>query len=134
MNDFIKLNEGSFLLNKYGKYQPNISFVLNEEKELDWKTVSSSIFNLSNGNLSLITGDYWISKKGTNCFSPNEKGKTILLRDNWSGCFNDYMGNQIFKLSNRLYSHRASSNGGGNGCDYVIIPVGTKYEISVEDI
>jgi hypothetical protein len=35
----------------------------------------------------------------------------------------------------RIYpKFEASSNGGGNGYDYVVVPIHTKYTISIDDI
>lgn len=136
----IELDNGTCLYNSYGKYKSNLCFLGSRESlekfisgEL-WRDVPAIEFNLPRGDYSIIAGEYFVSKKGTKCFRIKEDGKHILIRDNWGGCFNDYRGGNLEKLPNKSYYRRASSNGGGTGNDFCIVPTGTKYQLSEDDI
>jgi len=135
MTNWVELSNGQFLYNDYGKYKPNLTFLgLSVPYFPEYSVVSPSQFNLPKGNMSFLKGEYFRSKKGTPCFRLSETGPHILIRDDWGGAFNKYGGGMLEKLPNRLYYRRASSNGGGNGYDYIIVPEGTKYIMSEEDI
>jgi hypothetical protein len=88
--------------------------------------------NLENGSLDFMRGSYFVSKKGTKIFKIDPNGQHMLLRDDWGGAFNDYRGGTL--PEDQLYYHRASSNGGGSGYDYAVIPVGWKQVLKEEDL
>ena len=130
--DHITLSNGRVLMNKFGKYMPNLCFI-SDIPHLPWEDVKSQDFNLDKGDLSVLRGTFFISKKGTQCFKIEENGPHILLRDNWGGAFSKYRGRTLPE-EGAIYYKRASSNGGGNGYDYAIYPANWQYTLSEEDI
>lgn len=98
--DVVELNDGSFLVKNYGKYESGLGIIVrnndndavfrnkndNSKGYIDLFRTSfeGSRFNLGNVCvLSGIVGDFFVSKKGTKLFKKSENGKHILLRDNW---------------------------------------------------
>jgi len=89
MENLIKLDSGTFLFNDYGKYNSGLSFILNDMIDIDslYESVSFKDFNLENGSgyrsqnytINMIRGDFWVSKKGSNCFKPNSKWQTYII-------------------------------------------------------
>jgi hypothetical protein len=130
----IKLDNGNYLFNDYGKYSSGLSFILPSEDTEIFKSVETEQYNLPDGDLSEVKGRFFTSKKGTKCFDVKEDGPDVLIRDSWGGSFNKYRGDTLSLLPNQKYFNRASSNGGGNGYDYVVVPIHTKYTISIDDI
>lgn len=130
----IQLTNGKYLVRDYGKYSSGLAFILGQNVDVRdlYKPSTPSEFNLSEGSLDIIPGKFWVSKKGTACFEPKDNGPHILVRDGWGGCFNKYRGHTL--PEDQLYYHRASSNGGGSGYDYCIIPKEWRFEVSEEDI
>ena len=88
-------------------------------------------FNLPNGELRQLTGEYFVSKKGTKCFRIGN-GPHIILQDDWGGAFNKYRGHTL--PEDQIYYRRSSSNGGGCGYDYAIIPKDWRLQITEDDI
>lgn len=130
----IELTNGTFLINKYGKYEPNLSFLnIKPDVNSEWIRVEPSEFNLPKGCLSKIYGTFFTSKKGTKCFRINPNGEHMLIGDGWGGSSNRYYGGTLPE-EGALYYRRASSNGGGLGHDYAIYQRDWKYELSEEDI
>lgn len=126
-----QLKDGTFAIGQYGKYMPNLTFI-SPIPILQWENIDRTVYNLPNGDLSIIRGDFFTSKKGTKCFKVKQNGSHILLRDSWGGCFNRYRGGVL--PENQLYFRRASSNGGGSGYDYAVIPKNWLYSLSEEDL
>lgn len=135
-----EISEG-FLYNCTGKYKPNVSFLLPFQFELDatGKLVNpltyindpavTDSFNLRlDGEASFLFGDFWRSKKGGACFRPKDpqQAKHLLVRVDWGGCFNRSRGQKegYAEEAGALSFRRASSNGGGSGYDYWVLPVG----------
>ena len=139
--EFIRSHEGSILLenktilfNNYGKYSPNICFLIKDPRDFGWRNISREELNLPGGSLEKISGQFFVSKKGTKCFKVQKEGPHMLVRDYWGGAFNKYRGGNLENLPDIIFSRRASSNGGGAGYDYVIILVGTRLVITEENI
>lgn len=142
--DVVELNEGSFLVKNYGKYNSGLGIIIdksdddaigNERITLFKTSFDGSEFNLGNISMTGIVGDFFVSKKGTKLFKKKSDGKHVLLRDNWGGSFSSYYGGTLPKVSEgALYFHRASSNGGGCGYDYSVIPKEWRRSISIEDL
>ena len=115
--DYIKLNDGRYLMRDYGKYASGLCFI-SSVPTLPWVGADRHSFNVAPGaNLWQIRGNFFKSKKGTDCFEITANGKHILLKDRWGGCFNRYRGGSI---KSDIYYRRASSNGGGAGNDYAV--------------
>jgi hypothetical protein len=129
---WVKMDNGSFLHNAHGKYQPALT-ILNSTPEMVWLDRKPSDFNLEKGEYSIIIGDYFVSKKGNNCFQIKNSGKHILIKDNWGGAFNKYKGGSLVR-DEALYYKEASSNGGGSGYDYGIFNRNWTKSISMDDI
>ncbi len=147
-----------FLVKQFGKYLPNLVFVLSKEFSLDkdGKPVSPVKYirdvditdNLNlvfNGDPKILFGDYWISRKGSRCFRPESplKAKHLLVKVSWGGADETHgsRGNYPEDIpAGVLYFRHARSNAGGMGYDYWVIPVdyhasylGTdEYDSSVE--
>lgn len=142
----------SFGVNQFGKYNPNMTFIIPKVFNLgkDGKPVSPISYtedkevidnmNLDfDGSAAFIFGDFWHSKKGGACFRPKDpmQAKHILIRVDWGGCFNSHRGtyeDEAASIDGVLYFRRASSNGGGSGYDYWVVPVGFTRIIHDEEI
>lgn len=130
---YVKLNDGKYLINDYGKYQSGLSFISNIPL-IQWVKKTPQNFNLPEGNFEVIYGNFFTSKKGTKCFEVKDEkyAKHVLISDDWGGAFNSYRGRTL--PENGLYYKRARSNGGGVGVDYAIFDKHWKNSLSIEDI
>lgn len=134
-----------FIFNNTGKYRPGLTFVLDSSFELDkdGKVVNpiqfiedrevTDSFNLDlDGKAEILFGDFWKSQKGAPCFRPKDpqQAKHLLVRVDWGGCFNRHRGFYGDAVIERgaTYFRRASSNGGGSGYDYWVLPVGYVHQ------
>ena len=138
--------QSGFIFNNQGKYCSGLTFVLSSDFELDQdgevlnpiryvedREVTDS-FNLElDGEAKILFGDFWKSQKGAPCFRPKDpaQAKHILVRVDWGGCFNGSRGfyGDAVREFGATYFRRASSNGGGSGYDYWVLPVGYVYQI-----
>lgn len=144
--EHVILDSGDFLLKHYGKYKsglgiivPKTSAQVDAEKryiKLFRDRISYEELNLGGrGQLDAVRGDFFVSKKGTKLFKVNPRGKHYLLKDEWGGCFNEYRGGKLPTTDRgAVYYRCASSNGGGCGNDYAIIPIDWKNTLSEEDL
>lgn len=144
--------ETGFLVNIFGKYCPNITFVVDKEVELDAngkpinplhyssdREVTDSMNMDFDGDAEFMFGDFWCSKKGGACFRPkNPKfAKDLLVRVSWGGCFNSHRGtysDEANTIEGIKYFRRASSNGGGAGNDFWIVPVGFFRVLHIDEV
>jgi hypothetical protein len=126
--------ETAFLMNDFGKYRPNITFVIRKDFEgnpVDYRSdppTKEMVADMNidfDGNAEVLFGDFWISKKGGACFRPKSliRAKHVLVRVSWGGAFNDSRGCHENGIG-EIYKRRASSNGGGSGYDYWVFPIG----------
>ena len=140
----LSLDNNDLIVNMFGKFEPNIVFVLKNEYKsylYDFEDMPSDVRHEINikwdGTPYVMYGRYWISKKGSKCFTPTSKDMAthILIKNSWGGCFEHSRGRE-FDLASSLseYSRHASSNGGGAGYCYYIMKKGTKNVISADDI
>lgn len=134
MDGIIQLNNWKFLINKYGKYQPNLSF-LASIPSIEYEKVSSRDLNFGRWDFSVIYWEYFTSKKWTKCFRilPKDKAKHVLIRDGWWWPFNKYRWRTLPEES-ALYYRRACSNGWGAWCDYGVYDINFRNTISEDDI
>ena len=147
-----------FLVKQFGKYLPNLVFVLSKEFSLDKdgkpvspvryvrdNDVTDSLNLVFNGEPKILFGDYWISRKGSRCFRPKSPlaASHLLIKVAWGGADETHgsRGNYPEDVpAGVLYFRHARSNAGGMGYDYWIVPVdyhasylGTdEYDSSVE--
>lgn len=131
---YVELNDGRYLMNSYGKYSPDLTFI-NTTPDARWTDIKALDLNLPEGDLSVMHGNYFVSKKGTRCFEITPHGRHILVRDSWGGAFNSYRGHTLPDTDHgALYYRRASSNGGGTGNDFAVLPKDWRNKVSVDDI
>ena len=144
--------ETSFLVNVFGKYCPNITFVVGKEIELDAngksvdplhyyndREVTDSMNMEFDGDAEFMFGDFWRSKKGGACFRPKDPkvAKDLLVRVSWGGCFNGHRGtysDEANTIEGVKYFRRASSNGGRAGYDYWVMPVGFSRILHIDEV
>ena len=132
--EHVNLTNGNVLMNRYGKYQPNLTFVASEPYIM-WDRIAATELNCNPdaGWFDVLYGTFFVSKKGTKCFRIDANGPHILIKDSWGGCFNKYRGYSLPE-NGSVYYHRASSNGGGCGYDYGIYPRNWMFTLNEEDI
>lgn len=129
----VVLEGGKLLYNWYGKYRPNLCLVFRRIADLCLQPADYRQFNLEpDGHLRQLIGRFWVSKKGTNCFEPNPDGPHILLACSWGGAFDRTRGQ--LAISNPLFCRHASSNGGGVGTSYWVVPRDFRRTLSEDDI
>lgn len=146
--EHVILETGDFLLKHYGKYNSGLGIIVPKKSaQVDAEKRYIKLFRAENrisyeelnlggrGQLDAVRGDFFVSKKGTKLFKVNPRGKHYLLKDEWGGSFNDYRGGKLPTTDRgAVYYRCASSNGGGCGNDYAIIPIDWKNTLSEEDL
>ena len=134
----------SFVVNAYGKYQPNISFVLAKDfggDPLKYRADAATRemvsqfgfdFGAPESGVVALFGDFWSSKRGKPHFRPKsvQVASHVLVRASWGGAFARTRG-RWDAPEGAAYFRRASSNRGGTGYDYYVLPVG--YYLVVRD-
>ena len=128
----------SFVVNAYGKYRPNISFVLHKDfsgdpleyrKDAPTRELVANTgirFGTSESGVSVIFGDFWLSKAGKPHFRPKsyKLATHVIIRADWGGFSYPGTRGAWSAPDGVAYFRRASSNGGGTGYDYYVVPVG----------
>ena len=132
----IQLNDGKWFTKHYSKYESNLG-IIHVDPQLTWESIDPRDLNLPNvGSMSVLYGDFFLSKKGTKCFQvkPITEAKHMLVRDSWGGPHNyhRYYGHTL--PESNIYFYRSTSNGGGAGYDYSVLPLGWKNEVSIDEI
>lgn len=138
----VLLDDGRTRLEKrFGKYEPNLVFLYQEGYE--WVKADGDALNIANlhqhlgamaGSITYVLyGDFFKSKKGTDCFRIKDKdsAKHILLKEDYTGCRR--FKSAILDLPEIIYSRQASSNGGGAGNNYIVLP-NKPVEYSIDKI
>jgi len=135
--------ESNYLVKRFGKYEPDMIFVISKKMEMEvndngkiidpleftdlYNSTLENMNILFNGRVDALIGKFWISKKGNKCFSPCEisKASHFLIRVDWGGSFNSTRGNKPYEIEEikdvTHFCHKAS-NGGGTGYDYWVVP------------
>lgn len=136
----------SFVVNAYGKYQPNISFVLDKDFGGDPLKYRSDAptrdmvaglglgFGTGESAIDVLFGDFWLSKSGKPHFrakSPQTATHFIVCARWGAGQGGSRTRGSWGAPNGAAYFRRASSNGGGTGLDYYVLPVG--YYLVVRD-
>ena len=146
--EHVILDSGDFLLKHYGKYKSGLGIIVPKNSaQVDAEKRYIKLFSAENrisyeelnlggkGLVDAVRGDFFVSKKGTKLFKVNPSGKHYLLKDEWGGCFNDYRGGKLPTTDRgAVYYRCASSNGGGCGNDFSVIPIDWKNTLSEEDL
>ena len=90
------------------------------------------------GGASFILGKYRLSKNGRPVFeiTPPTQAKDVMILVDWGGAFNSTRGQyeEYAKEVGATFFRRKSSNGGGTGCDYWILPVGFVKDMKPRDV
>ena len=135
----------SFVIIAYGKYLPGISFVLHKGFDGDpleyrndppTKKMVANMgisFGTVESGVSVLFGDFWLSKAGKPHFRPksSQTATHVLLRADWGGFSYPGTRGRWSAPDGVAYFRRASSNGGGTGYDYYVVPVG--YHLIMND-
>lgn len=142
----ISLDSG-YLWNDYGKYRSDLTVLFQDLDQVHFSTCGTNWYvNWKkndidipmgidwDGEVSYCYGEFFVSRKGTKCFRIDSQGKHVLCMISWGGCFNSSRGIVGTDKHSPLYFHCARSNGGGAGCDYIILPRGYQYRPSEEDV
>lgn len=128
----------SFVVNAYGKYQPNVSFVLAKDfsgdplKYRGDAPTSAMVaqlgldFGTSESSLSVLFGDFWLSQAKKPHFRPRspQVATHVMVAANWGGVSNPRLRGRWSAPEGTTYFRRAASNGGGVGIDYYVLPIG----------
>lgn len=90
------------------------------------------------GNASFLLGKYRLSKNGRPVFeiTPPTQAKDVLISVDWGGAFNTTRGQyeEYAEKVGATFFRKRSSNGGGVGCDYWILPVGFVKDMDSRDV
>lgn len=124
----------SFGVNAFGKYRPNITFIISKEFDGNPLAYRSDAITQEmtcdmnidfDGEVDVLFGDFWTSQKGGACFRPKPiaGAQHVLIRVDWGGAFSCTRGIRS-DVAGAVYYRRAVSNGGGSGFDYLVVPVG----------
>lgn len=139
--DIIQLEGKKRLVRHYGKYMSNLSILVEVYSDYSWlrsPDLSQEMNIRFDGMPYVMRGEYFVSKKGTKCFRVKKDGPHFLIRNEWGGAFNDTRGFTSSRQAEiegiALYFRRASSNGGGLGNDYIVLPVGFRRTLREEDV
>ncbi len=136
----------AFGYNRFGKYQPNMTFIIPKEwglnvngqpiaptrmmagSEVDSYLRAMNINFRASRQLELLFGDFWRSKKGGACFRPRsaQEAQHVLVYVPWGGSprFGQGQSSSYAEEIGAVYFRRASSNGGRIGCDWWVLPIG----------
>jgi hypothetical protein len=139
----IKLDNGKILNRLYGKYLPNLIIISDKELSTYWRgdlavpsEEADKILETLNipfdGKPIVIKGQFRVNAKGNRIFDTT-KGGHILLAVSWGGAFNKSRGLDESKIDGCFYFRSASSNGGGTGWDYVLVPENFSMKFSEDD-
>lgn len=137
-----KFADGGYSVRDYGggeKYPSGLTFIIKKSDLDNYKyspdqRLQESLNIIWDGTPTFMYGNFWIFPKGTKCFAPCDmkKAKHILIKVCWGGSFNSSRGRE--EIQKPLYNNRASSNGGGCGCSYYVVPLGYQNCCSVSEI
>ncbi|MHA1745299.1 MAG: hypothetical protein ACTSWW_04830 [Promethearchaeota archaeon] len=132
----IKLDNNQFLNRDYGKYNSGLTIISDCELDSNWNSGemdSREISKFFDGDVSVVIGKFFVSRKGTKCW--DTKGTDhLLITVDWGGSFNHSRGGSDIPEEDFIFINRKSSNGGGTGKTYYILPVGYNFVMAVDDI
>ena len=83
-------------------------------------------FGTSESGVSVLFGDFWLSRSGKPHFRPKsyKLATHVIIRADWGGFSYPGTRGAWSAPDGVAYFRRASSNGGGTGYDYYVVPVG----------
>lgn len=135
--DVIQLEGTKRLVRHYGKYRSGLSIIVDSYEDFHWvptPDLATEINVQFDGEISVMRGQHFVSKKGTNCFRVRDDGPHLLICSEWGGAFNDTRGFWVREPEGALYFRHARSNGGGMGNDYIVFPAGYRRDLREEDV
>lgn len=135
----------SFRVCAHGKYGPKLTYVLDKDfrgNPLKFRKDNPTTkmvagmnirFNANESYIQALFGDFWLSKAGKPHFRPKppQVATHVLLRAGWGGFGQSRTRGAWSAPEGVVYFRRASSNGGGAGYDYYVVPIG--YYLVVRD-
>ena len=135
----------SFRVCAHGKYGPKLTYVLDKNfrgNPLKFRKDNPTTkmvagmnirFNANESYIQALFGDFWLSKAGKPHFRPKQPqvATHVLLRAGWGGCGQPRTRGVWSAPEGVVYFRRASSNTGGAGYDYYVVPIG--YYLVVRD-
>lgn len=132
----VLLDEDYYLVNRYGKYEPQMTFLVNWDtiQNFFWAEPDYFMNVVFDGDPYFMYGNYWVSRKGKHCFRPlpKDRAEHMLVKVEWER--EKSAGGRNIELEEvALYYHRARSNGGGIGNTYYVLPKGYVHEEKIED-
>lgn len=137
--NIVKLDNGKYIYFNFGKYQPNLNFLINYNNLLDgisyeFDSDLNKQLNLNyTGDITFIRGRFFKSKKGSNFFDLTSDDKPhVLIKIDWGGAFNNSRGIKTVP-EGKIYHRCAKSNNGRMGVDYLILPIGYKANYTLDD-
>ena len=124
----------SFGVNDFGKYRPNITFIISKDfdgnplayrSDAPTREMTRDMNIDLDGEVGVLFGDFWKSQKGGACFRPKPiaNAQHVLMQVGWGGAFSRTRGVRS-DVAGAVYYRCAASNGGGAGNDYLVVPVG----------
>lgn len=128
----------SFVIIAYGKYLPGISFVLHKgfggdpleyRQDPPTKKMVANMgisFGAPESGVSVLFGDFWLSRYGKPHFRPKspQTATHVIVKVGWGGCGQPRTRGAWSAPDGVTYFRRASSNTGGAGYDYYVVPIG----------
>ena len=135
----------SFRVCAHGKYGPKLTYVLDKNfrgNPLKFRKDNPTTkmvagmnirFNANESYIQALFGDFWLSKAGKPHFRPKQPqvATHVLLRAGWGG-FGQSRTRGVWSAPDGVvYFRRASSNTGGAGYDYYVVPIG--YHLVIRD-
>ena len=118
--EVIKLSSGAYYLPMFGRYKPDLGFIVKDAPCGVIDDLFEGTFAFKNKNFKCVYGRFFVSKKGTKMFEVNSNGPHVLIEDDWGGAFSKYRGIETPKKA--LHTSRNSSHGGGLGVNYYVLP------------
>lgn len=107
-----------YLITKYGTYDPNMCFIINDSglsDKVNWRTFSEdspfASLKFDASTILFIPGEYWMGKNSMrHCFEPREDGDYILIAAYWGGRCDVTKGSEFSELKEKaIYAHRSKS-------------------------
>lgn len=134
-----------------GKYRSGITIEVPQEWTIDKKRNPESPIRYIDsreltdgmnidfdGDASFLLGNYRLSKNGKPVFELTEptKAKDVLIKVSWGGAFSRTRGQyrEYAEETGATFFTRRSSNGGGAGNDYWVLPVGFVKDMEFRDV
>ena len=145
----VRIPDGRFTFPDYGKYKPNMTFIVNDKMpyteyfgsrqfepvpSYEYGAVAREFLNIpfdaDSDGLHATFGNYRLSKNGKPVLEvcDCEDASHVLVKASWGGPFNKtrglgyYSENDVMEKYPEIKMYRrASSNGGGTGNDYYVL-------------